>query len=270
MAVASSDRHSASAPREFTDVIVPAHNEEAVIGRTLRALLESAAPGEFEVLVVCNGCTDRTAALVRSEFPSVRVLERSEASKTAAINAGLRETSGPRVLLLDADIELSTDAARALVAALDKPGTDAAIGCMDIDDSASSAWVRAFYRIWKEHPYLARGKFAAAIALTREAVVRIGELPAIVADDSYLWRTIPAERTVVVDSVRFRVRVPRTLDALVRVRSRVHRGNRQLDQLVARREQELAAPKWDLLRRIAFRMQDKAMFLKVTLKINIQ
>ena len=46
---------------------------------------------------------------------------------------------------------------------------------------------------------------------------------------------------------------PRSLDALVRVRSRVHRGNRQLDQLVARREQELAAPKWDLLRRIAAR-----------------
>ena len=83
MAVVSSDRHGASAPREVTDVIVPAHNEEAVIGRTLRALLGSAAPGEFEVLVVCNGCTDRTAALVRSEFPSVRVLERSEASKTA-------------------------------------------------------------------------------------------------------------------------------------------------------------------------------------------
>jgi glycosyltransferase involved in cell wall biosynthesis len=232
------------------DVIVPAHNEEAVIGRTLAALLDGALPGEFDVLVVCNGCADRTADRVRSEFPEARVLELSQASKTAAINAGLRATGAAEVLLLDADVELPAASARALIAALRSQDGDAAIGCMDIDDSSSSPVVRGFYRIWKEHPYLSRGKFAAAIAMSREVVDRIGELPAIVADDSYLWRTIPEDRTVVVDSVRFRVRVPRTLGSLVRVRSRIHRGNRQLDRLVERRDQEQAAPKLDFLRRV--------------------
>ena len=41
-------------------VIIPAHNEESVIGRCLAAMLEGAQPGELEIIVVCNGCSDRT------------------------------------------------------------------------------------------------------------------------------------------------------------------------------------------------------------------
>lgn len=36
-------------------VIIPAHNEEKYIGKTLAKM-----PSEAEVIVVCNGCTDRT------------------------------------------------------------------------------------------------------------------------------------------------------------------------------------------------------------------
>ncbi|MGD9408165.1 MAG: glycosyltransferase, partial [Gammaproteobacteria bacterium] len=47
--------------RDLISVVIPAHDEEAVIQRTLGALLRSADPGEFEVIVVCNGCSDATA-----------------------------------------------------------------------------------------------------------------------------------------------------------------------------------------------------------------
>ena len=43
-------------------VIIPAHNEAASIGRNLRALREGTRGGDLDVVVVCNGCTDRTAA----------------------------------------------------------------------------------------------------------------------------------------------------------------------------------------------------------------
>ena len=43
-------------------VVIAAHDEESVLPRCLRALLDAAGPGEFEVFVVANGCTDRTAA----------------------------------------------------------------------------------------------------------------------------------------------------------------------------------------------------------------
>ena len=215
-------------------IIVPAHNEAAVIIRTLTGLLHDAMPGEFSVTVVCNGCTDRTAALVRRHFDTVNVIEISEASKTAAINAGLRAARNTDVLLLDADIEISAAEVRALLDALATPGIEAAIGHMRIDVEGGSWPVRAFYRVWSRHPYVARGKFAAVIALSKTAVGRIGLLPRVIADDTYLWRQFAPQNIAVVDGVSFTARVPRTLAALIRVRSRVHRGNRELDRVLAR------------------------------------
>jgi glycosyltransferase involved in cell wall biosynthesis len=217
-----------------TTIIVPAHNEEAVIARTLSSILRDAKPAEFKVIVVCNGCNDQTAETVRRMFSTVDVLELGEASKTAAINAGLRAARGTDALLLDADIEIDTYAVRALVNALKAPAVEAAIGHMVIDVQGASWPVRAFYRVWSRHPYLSNGKFAAVIALTEDTINRIGELPPVVADDTYLRRQFSAENVAVVDEVSFRVRVPRTLPALIRVRSRVHRGNREIDRLAPR------------------------------------
>src|SRR6478735_2382051 len=46
-------------------VVIPAHNEAQVIEPNLRALLAGVEPGAFEVVVVCNGCTDATADIAR-------------------------------------------------------------------------------------------------------------------------------------------------------------------------------------------------------------
>jgi glycosyltransferase involved in cell wall biosynthesis len=233
-----------------TAVIVPAHNEEAVIGRTLDTLLRDAGPGEFRVIVVCNGCRDRTAESVRRGFPAVDVIELPQASKTAAINAGLQAARDADVLLLDADIELSTTSARSLVGALAAPGIEAAIGHMRTDVRGSSWAVRAFYRVWAEHPYLRSGKFAAAIALSKQAVRRIGKLPDVIADDTYLRRMIPQERTAVVDDVHFLVRVPKSLLVLIRVRSRIHRGNRELSQVLPAQPHSSRGQALEHLRRV--------------------
>jgi glycosyltransferase involved in cell wall biosynthesis len=249
-------------------VIIPAHNEEAVIGRTLQALLHGARADEFEIIVVCNGCHDGTAAFVRSRFPSVTVLERDEASKTAAINAGMDASRSGPVLLLDADIELDTNAARALLAAAGRPGVDAAIGHMAADTDGAHWMVRSFYRVWMEHPYLRNGKFAAAIALSSAGVARLGALPRVTADDSYLRRTIPPERVAVADSVWFRVRTPRTVSSLIRVRSRSYRGNRELEALDSCSRADFSGEVHGLLRRIAARPRlwpDACIYLVITL-----
>lgn len=250
------------------NVIIPAHNEESVIGRTLQALLCGAAADEFEIIVVCNGCSDGTAAFVRSRFPSVRVLERDEASKTAAINAGIGAAGAGAALLLDADIELDTDAARALLRAVRRPGVEAAIGHMVADTDGAHWMVRAFYRVWMEHPYLRNGKFAAAIALSSAGLARLGTLPRVTADDSYLRRLIPSQRVAVVDSVRFRVRTPRTVRSLIRVRSRSYRGNRELEAMDSCRRADLSGEAHGLLRRIAARPElwsDACVYLAITL-----
>ena len=74
--------------RRSISIIVPAHNEARVIGRCHESMTTGAEPGELEILVVCNGCSDDTASVARRHGPYVQVLESEIASKNAALNLG--------------------------------------------------------------------------------------------------------------------------------------------------------------------------------------
>lgn len=74
----------------MTAIIIPAHNEAAVIGQTLKGLLRQVGEGD-EVIVVCNGCSDDTAGVARRFEPRVTVLETDVPSKTNALNLGDRQ-----------------------------------------------------------------------------------------------------------------------------------------------------------------------------------
>ena len=67
-------------------IVVPARNESPVIARTLKAMTNGAAPGEIDLIVVCNGCTDDTATVARSFGPPVRVIETEVGGKANALN----------------------------------------------------------------------------------------------------------------------------------------------------------------------------------------
>lgn len=87
-------------------VLVPAHNEEPVIGRGLAAIMADRRPGD-SVLVVADRCTDRTAEIARSLGASVLERGSDEApGRAAARQAGLehvRSLEWDAVLMLDAD-----------------------------------------------------------------------------------------------------------------------------------------------------------------------
>lgn len=210
-------------------VVIPAHDEAAVIGRCLASFVGDLAPGEAEVFVVANGCTDRTADVARA-FPGVTVLELVEASKTAALNAGDEAAEPfPRVFL-DADIDVSADTLRHLAKALEGPAAAVGAPRAALDLEGCSAVVRAFYRVHARLPYMAEAMTGTGVyALSRAGRARFERFPDLTADDLFVQRLFtPPERVVLQD--RFIVRVPRTLAALVTVRTRVAAGNRQLAQ----------------------------------------
>ena len=100
-----------TAQAHAVSIVIPAFNEEAVVGRLLDGILRDAGRTEFLVIVVCNGCTDNTAAVAAQR--GALVVEVPEPSKVAALDAGDRCAGGvfPR-LYLDADIVLSADDVR--------------------------------------------------------------------------------------------------------------------------------------------------------------
>src|SRR5437879_7884120 len=101
-------------------VIVPAHNEHSVISRTLKTMTARAIPGELDVIVVCNGCTDDTAAVAGSFGPPVRVIETGLAGKTLALNLGDKAaTFFPRIYA-DADVHITIETMRTLANRLER------------------------------------------------------------------------------------------------------------------------------------------------------
>jgi len=81
-------------------VVIPAHNEEKNISATIRALLAQDHP-DFEIIVVNNASTDRTAEIARG-FP-VKVVHESRKGLLWARERGRLEATGDIVVNIDAD-----------------------------------------------------------------------------------------------------------------------------------------------------------------------
>lgn len=219
----------------IASVVVPAHNEAKGLSENLTALLDRIPHEAVEVVVVCNGCTDDTAAVAR-KVPGVRVLEIAEASKARAVEVGnASATTYPR-LHLDADVRLTgTDLLR-LVDALDEDGVLAVAPGRSIPTEHSSWPVRAYYRVWQSLPAVRSGLFGrGAFCLTAEGQARVAAAGTSLMNDDLVASELftPAERRVVTDATVV-VRPPRTVKDLVRRRIRVATGNAQADAHGAR------------------------------------
>src|SRR5882757_796181 len=81
-------------------IIVPAHNEEDYLGATLDALNRQDFP-ECEIVVVANGCTDRTADVAHEKC--TRLVTLREKGLGVARNRGARMATGDLLIFLDAD-----------------------------------------------------------------------------------------------------------------------------------------------------------------------
>ena len=213
-------------------ILIPAHDEARVIGRTLRHLRVGMHPGEFRIVVVANGCTDDTAARAREAAPGATVLETMRPGKAHALNLGrMAAPAGAILVCLDADLEVTAEALRSLVAPLRRGEALAACGRMDVLTDLSSPLVRAFYRGWRLNPYFGRGKFGGLFALTPEAAARVFPLPPVTADDEFVRRSFSARETAFVPDCVFTARAPRTLGSLLGVRRRSLRGARAISRL---------------------------------------
>jgi cellulose synthase/poly-beta-1,6-N-acetylglucosamine synthase-like glycosyltransferase len=168
-------------------VIIPAHNEENVLARCLDALLADAAPGELEILIAANGCTDRTIEVARGYGSRVRVIEVTEASKHAALNAGdAAATTFPRAYL-DADITIGASALRAVAAELDRTGALVGAPQAVMDFEGCPAVIRSFYRVWCKLPWFTDNLVGSGIyVLSAAGHARLGAFPDITNDDQYV------------------------------------------------------------------------------------
>jgi cellulose synthase/poly-beta-1,6-N-acetylglucosamine synthase-like glycosyltransferase len=109
-------------------LIVAAHDEGRVIGAKVKNALELDYPRErLEVIVACDGCSDRTAQLAR-EAGADLVLELARGGKIRAQDAAVERARGEIVAFSDANALWDADAARELAAAFEDPRVGYACG----------------------------------------------------------------------------------------------------------------------------------------------
>ncbi|TDD61443.1 glycosyltransferase, partial [Actinomadura darangshiensis] len=110
-------------------VIVPAYNEEAGISATVVSLVDTDYPGTVEVIVVDDGSTDGTPAIVDSiGLPGVHLIRKPNGGKPSALNAGLYVTQAGIIVLVDGDTVFQRDTLRHLLAPFADPEVGAVSG----------------------------------------------------------------------------------------------------------------------------------------------
>lgn len=89
-------------------IIIPAYNEESFIGTLLEKILQ--VPTESvgfikEIVVVDDGSTDKTA-MIAGKFPKVTVIQQHNQGKGAAVQRGIKDSTGDFILVQDAELTL--------------------------------------------------------------------------------------------------------------------------------------------------------------------
>lgn len=102
--------------RPKLSVIIAAHNEESVIAAKLANVAAFAYPLELvEVLVGADGCSDRTAAIVRGRDWAVLYEGATQCGKSAVQNELVNRSSGDILLFTDADCFAAPDAVSTVI-----------------------------------------------------------------------------------------------------------------------------------------------------------
>jgi glycosyltransferase involved in cell wall biosynthesis len=91
---------SASVDSSKVSIVIPAHNEESVIGQVLDQLHNLA--DFLEIIVVDDGSTDNTIAIAIEHGARI-VRHPYNIGNGAAVKSGIRETTGDVIVLMDAD-----------------------------------------------------------------------------------------------------------------------------------------------------------------------
>jgi len=131
-------------------LIVPAHDEEDVIGARVENLLELDYPREqLEIVVASDGSTDRTDEIVESHAAGnghLRLLRCERAGKLPALNRAVRETDGEIVAFGDANATWAPDALGKLVRSFADPDVAYVCGRLALTDAEGTNREGVYWR----------------------------------------------------------------------------------------------------------------------------
>jgi glycosyltransferase involved in cell wall biosynthesis len=213
-------------------IIIPAHNEAAVVARTLNSILANKLDRPLQIIVVANGCTDATAEVVRQFHDRVELVETPVGSKTHALNLGDRVAKYDLRAYLDADIELSDNVLQSVVDAFNDPNVRLCMPRAKHIYRGHNPFLAGYYHLWRSMPYVRKGAMGGGFyAIDKELRSRFREFPSLTADDKFMRNLAkPGERKVI-EGCFATVTMPQSFVDLLKVKVRWTYGNLELAAL---------------------------------------
>ena len=154
-------RHRNVPPGDYAPrvaVLIPAYNEETVIVRTIRSVLNSDY-ANLRVIVVDDGSTDNTYDVAREAYRAeiakgkLMVLTKANAGKAEALNFGLQFVDEEIYVGIDADTVIASDAVSRLVCHFADPRVGAVAGNAKVGNRVN-LWTR-----WQALEYITSQNF---------------------------------------------------------------------------------------------------------------
>jgi cellulose synthase/poly-beta-1,6-N-acetylglucosamine synthase-like glycosyltransferase/peptidoglycan/xylan/chitin deacetylase (PgdA/CDA1 family)/spore germination protein YaaH len=166
-------------------VLIPAYNEETVIVRTIRSVLNSTYKN-LHIIVIDDGSLDRTADAAREAYAAeiaagrIQVLSKPNGGKAAALNYALDRVSEEVYVGIDADTVIAADAIARLIPHFEDPRIGAMAGNAKVGNRVN-LWTR-----WQALEYITSQNFERrALDLFHVVTVVPGAIGA--------WRTAPVK-----------------------------------------------------------------------------
>lgn len=229
----------ADGPPTVFAVVVPAHDEEAVIGRTIEALRAiDYPPDRFHVHVAADNCHDRTATVARRLGATVHERTDPPRGKGPTLDWALdRIPTSDAVAVVDADTVVDPQFLAAMDGAL-RAGAVAAQGRYDVlGPGADAAGLRAVALASRHHVRpLGRsvlggtcGLFGNGMAFRRDLLAGRRWTDHLVEDAEFQCELlVDGHRVVYVPAARVEAEMPTTLDAAVSQNERWELGRLRL------------------------------------------
>jgi len=139
-------------------VLIPAYNEEKVIVRTIRSVLNSDYEN-LHVIVIDDGSSDRTYEVARAAYAReiaagrVQVLTKPNGGKAAALNYALEQMDEEFYVGIDADTVIAMDAISKLIPHFEDPAVGAVAGNAKVGNRVN-LWTR-----WQALEYITSQNF---------------------------------------------------------------------------------------------------------------
>ncbi|MFH0832532.1 MAG: glycosyltransferase [Candidatus Aenigmatarchaeota archaeon] len=121
-----------SSHKPFISFLVPAHNEEETVGKTVESLLNLNYPKRLmEIIVIDDGSSDSTRAIAKA-YPVKLLANKKNRGKAYSLNRAIRIAKGEIIACMDSDSFVDRDALKDMIGYFKYPGVAAVTAALQV------------------------------------------------------------------------------------------------------------------------------------------